>query len=165
MAFDPAPSRGTTAQHTVTYCTILEKNHFVRNNFFWERGRWDKNIGAHYTRRRRRRHFITIFILSDPMRNAHLHIFIQEKLICCLFFSRTKPKTTNSIGGHVTFKEKKKKKKNLGPLVLTFLASYILLPRLSFSLSLSRVCVRGRWVFRTNERKSCAAANSVREQG
>jgi hypothetical protein len=81
-----------------------------------------------------------------------------------IFPDRTKPKTTNNIGGHVTFKEKKKKK-NLGPLVLTFLASYILLPRLflSFSLSLSSVCA---WPLGfPNERKSCAAANSVREQG
>jgi hypothetical protein len=107
--------------------------------------------------------FLSYPIKCDPMRNAHLHIFIQEKLFVYFFPDRTKPKTTNNIGGHVTFKEKKKK--NLGPLVLTFLASYILLPRLSLSLSLSRVCVRGRWVFRTNERKSCAAANSVREQG
>jgi hypothetical protein len=93
--------------------------------------------------------------------SSHFH---SGKIVCLFFPERTKPKTTNNIGGHVTFKEKKKKK-NLGPLVLTFLASYILLPRLSLSLSLSRVCVRGRWVFRTNERKSCAAANSVREQG
>jgi hypothetical protein len=104
--------------------------------------------------------FLSYPIKCDPMRNAHLHIFIQEKLFVYFFPDRTKPKTTNNIGGHVTFKEKKKKK-NLGPLVLTFLASYILLPRLF--LSLSRVCA---WPLGfPNERKSCAAANSVREQG
>jgi hypothetical protein len=64
--------------------------------------------------------------------SSHFH---SGKIVCLFFPDRTKPKTTNNIGGHVTFKEKKKKKKNLGPLVLTFLASYILLPRLFLSLS------------------------------